>query len=249
VAKQSGLGANFYVGGYNISGDVGSLGSISGGNAPLEVTAIDKSAFERIGGLRNGTIEFSTFYNTAALQEHVALKGLLTTDRTVTYAQGTTIGDPAACMTAKQINYDFTRAADGSLTTAVQAQSNGYGLEWGIQLTAGVRTDTGATNGASVDTTGSLSFGIQAYLQVFAFSGTDITFTVQDSANDSTFATITGLGSFTQVTAGPTTERIASTNTTTVRRYLRLATTTSGGFSSCSFSVVFVKNEIASQVF
>ena len=30
MAKQSGLGDNFYIGGYNLSGDVGSLGSISG---------------------------------------------------------------------------------------------------------------------------------------------------------------------------------------------------------------------------
>jgi hypothetical protein len=248
MAKQSGLGDNFYIGGYNISGDVGSLGTISGGNAPLEVTAIDKSAFERIGGQRNGTIEFSTFYNTAALQEHVALKGLLTTDRTLTYARGTTIGDPAACMTAKQINYDFTRAADGSLTTAVQAQSNGYGLEWGIQLTAGVRTDTTATSPATgVDTTASASFGIQAYLQVFAFSGTSVTVTVQDSADNASFANISGLSAFTAVTAAPGEERIASTNTTTVRRYLRVIT--SGTFSNAAFSVVVVKNEIAGQVF
>ena len=33
-------------------------------------------------------------------------------------------------------------ATDGSLTAAVSALGNGYGLEWGEQLTAGLRTDT-----------------------------------------------------------------------------------------------------------
>ena len=40
------------------------------------------------------------------------------------YTRGTTLGNPAACMVAKQINYDPTRAADGSLTIAVQAEAN-----------------------------------------------------------------------------------------------------------------------------
>ena len=246
MAKQSGLGDNFYIGGYNISGDVGALGSASGGPATLEMTGIDKSAFERIGGQRTGMIEFAPFFNVTAGQEHTILKTLPTTDTQAMYLRGTTIGDPAAAMVAKQVNYDWTRAADGALTGAVQALSNSYGLEWGQNLTAGVRSDTTATNGTSIDTSASASFGIQAYLQVFSFTGTSCTVTVQDSADNSSFASITGLGSFTAAT-GITFERLASTNTTTVRRYLRVATT--GTFSACSFAVVVVKNEIAAQVF
>ena len=248
MAKESGLGDNFYIGGYNISGDVGSLGSISGGSALQEVTGIDKLAPERLGGLRNGTVEFSSFWNTAAGQEHVILKTLPTTDTMTTYARGTTLGNPAAAMIAKQINYDPTRGADGSLTNATSAQSNAFGLEWGVQLTAGVRTDTAATSPASgVDTIASASFGIQAYLQVFSFTGTSVTIQVQDSADNAAFANISGLSAFTTVTAAPTFERITSSNTTTVRRYLRVITT--GTFNPCSFSVVVVKNEIAGQVF
>ena len=37
------------------------------------------------------------------------------------------------------------------------------------------------------------SFGVQAYLQVFSFTGTDVTITIQDSADNSSFANITGL--------------------------------------------------------
>jgi len=245
VAKQSGLSDNFYIGGYNISGDVGSLGRIGGGPALQDLTGIDKLAMERGGLLRDGGMEFSAFFNDAALAEHVALKPLPTTDVTASYFRGTTLGNPAASCVAKQINYDPTRAADGSLTEAVTVQANGYGLEWGRSLTAGVRTDTGATQGATIDTAASLSFGFQAYLQVFAFTGTDVTVRIHDSADDSAFAT---LQDFTQTTSAPNTQRIASTNTATVRRYIRASTITTGGFTSLSFAVMIVKNETAGFV-
>ena len=48
MAKTSGLGDNCYVGGYDLSGDIGSLGKISGSVATIDVTGINKSAFERI---------------------------------------------------------------------------------------------------------------------------------------------------------------------------------------------------------
>jgi hypothetical protein len=248
MAKESGLGDNFYIGGYNISNDVGSLGSISAPMGVHEMPGIDVLAMERVGGLRSGHIEFTSYLNTSAGQAHEALKSLPLTNRIATYARGTTLGAPAYVLQGKQLNYDWTRAADGALTENVTLESDQYGGEWGIQLTAGVRTDTTATSPATgVDTTASLSFGIQAYLQVFSFTGTSVTITVQDSADNSSFANISGLSAFTVVSAAPATERIASSNTTTVRRYLRVIT--AGTFSSAAFSVVVVKNPIAGQVF
>lgn len=240
MAKQSGLGDNLYLSGYDLSGDVGSLSRIGGSVATLDVTGIDKSAYERIGGLRDGSIEFTSYFNDAAGQAHPVLSTLPTTDRVLTYCRGTTLGNPAACLVAKQIDYAPTRADDGALTVAVSAQANGFGLEWGRQLTAGKRTDTAATSPATgIDTTASAAFGLQAYLQVFAFTGTSVTVTIQDSADNSTFAALASPAAFTVVSAAPTSERIAVTGT--VRRYLRVITT--GTFSNAVFSVVAVKNE------
>lgn len=243
MAKQSGLGDNFYLSGYDVSGDIGSI-STSGGPALLDVTGIDKSAYERIGGLRTGSMSWQAWFNPASNQAHARMKTLPTTDVHCAYFRGTTLGNPAACMVAKQINYDGTRGADGAFTFAVEAQSNGFGLEWGRSLTAGVRTDTGATNGSSIDTTASASFGAQAYLQAMAFTGTDVTVKIQDSADNVSFADVTGL-SFTQLTAGRTAERIATASGATIRRYLRAVTVTTGGFSSLAFAVVVVKNDTA----
>lgn len=244
MAKSSGLGDNFYIAGYDVSGDINNV-ALSGGPATLDVTGIDKSAHERIGGLRTGSMSWKAFFNPTVGATHDKLAALPTADVHCMYMRGTTLGSPAACQVSKQINYDGTRADSGEFTFAVEAQCNGFGLEWGQQLTAGKRTDTAATLGTSIDTTASAAFGAQAYLQVFApFTGTDATVKVQDSADNVTFADVTGL-TFTQVTAGPTSERLATASGATVRRYLRVSTVTTGGFSSLTFAVVVVKNATA----
>lgn len=88
------------------------------------------------------------------------------------------------------------------------------------------------------------SFGAQAYMQVTAFTGTDVSVKIQDSADNVTFADVPGL-TFTQITAAPAAERIATAPTATIRQYLRAVTVTTGGFTNLSFSVVVVKNESA----
>jgi len=244
MAKQAGIGDNLYVAGYDLSGDVGTVQTISSSAPHLDVTGIDKSAHERLFGNADGEISFNSFFNDAAIHEHEALKGLLRTDRIVSYFRGTVQGGWTANMIGKQINYDWVRAADGSLIATVQALANGYGLEWGQSLTAGKRTDTTATapaTGTDVATTTGVStaFGMAAYLQVFSFTGTSATMTIQDSADNSSFLGITGLSAFTAAT-GITEQRIETdTLARTIRRYLKVNTT--GTFSECTFAVTVVR--------
>ena len=86
--------------------------------------------------------------------EHDALSVLPRTDTIASYFRGTTLLNPCASILGRQMNYDPTRDATGNLTMAVEVQSDGYGLEWGVQLTAGLRNDTTATAGAYVDDNG-----------------------------------------------------------------------------------------------
>lgn len=251
MSKASGLGDALYIQGFNASGDIQQLGSIGGGPALLNFTGIDKSAYERQGGLRSAQIEYTAFFNHVAVTggTHEKLAALPRTDVVLTYCRGTALGDPAASLVGKQVNYDPNRGDDGMLTFGVSTQSNGFALEWGQQLTAGIRSDIAATNGTGIDTTASLSFGGQAYLQAFSFTGTDVTVKIQDSADNVTFADVAGFN-FTQITGGaPLAERIALSNTTTLRRYLRATTVTTGGFSALTFSVNVIKNEAAGVAF
>lgn len=170
MAKENGLASELFVGGYQLSGDIQSVDNISCPAATLDVTGINKSAYERINGLRDGMIEATTFFNTATGRAHPVLKTLPTTDTHLMYCHKTTLGNPAACLVAKQINYDGSRASDAGFTFKVQAQGNAYGLEWGEQHTAGLRTDTGATSGTAVGFTGG-----DAYVQLPGSSGNTIT--------------------------------------------------------------------------
>lgn len=247
MAKASGLGDNAYVAGYDLSADVIALDRIAGGPAALDCTPINASAMVRLGGLRTGEIAFTSWWD--SLVAHVALSSLPTADVHAMYARGTSIGSPAACMVAKQVNYDPTRGPNGSLTAKVQCLSNGFGIEWGILATAGLRTDSAATNGASQDDGAATAFGLEAYLQTTAFSGTDVTVKLQDSANNSVWADITG-AAFTQITSGNQHfERIATANNATIRQYVRAVTVTTGGFTSVTFAVAYIRNAIAGQVY
>lgn len=245
MAKTNGLGDNFYLQGFDLSGDIASLDQISGSIALLDVTPVNKSAHQRITGLRDGHMQATTYFDTAAGLEHAALSTLPVTDVIGTYARGTTVGNPAACINGKQLNYDWTRGTDGSLTGKFDIQGNKFGLEWGIQLTAGLRTDTSATTGAFYQDTGATSFGGQAYFQLTAFSGTSVTIDIQSATTSGGSYTTTGLTTTAMTAVGA--QRLATANTVTINQFLKVITT--GTFSNAVFSVVFIRNPIAGQVF
>jgi len=247
MAKQGGMGDRLFVDQFNVSGDIGSLGRIGGGRNPSEVTGIDKSAPERILLLGDGALDYAAWFNPDAvgppIGAHSVLKTLPTIDRIGTYCRGAAIGSPAATCVCKQVNYDATRAQDGSLSFAVNMQSNGWGIEWGELLTAGVRTDTVATSPATGMDYGAVStlFGWTAYLHVFSVTGTSVTVTVQDSADNSAFASLAGGSAFGAVAPGGigAFRLTSSSATATVRRYVRAITT--GTFSNAQFAVNFVR--------
>ncbi len=240
MSKQSGLGDGFLLDGYDLSGDVGSIGPVRGGPSPLVMTGIDKSAIERLGGKFDSEISWKSWFNPSAAAEHPVLSTLPRTARIVTYCRGRSIGSPAASLQCKQINYDPTRGDDGSLSIAVQTMgSEGTHLEWGEQLTAFLRTDTTATNGASLDGLAATAFGLSAYLHVSALTGTDITLALEDSANNSDWAAIAS-GAFAATTLARTTQRIRTGAAAAVRRYVRVVS--SGTFTSATFHVMFARH-------
>ena len=238
TTKGNGLGANLYVAGYDLSNDVGQIDALENGRGLLGMTGLDKSGHERLQGLQTGRIAFTGFFNDAALQEHIALKLIPTADVIGTVFKTAALAAVACSLTGKRTNYPVTRAADGAMGTGTEILSNSDQLNYGLALTAGKRTDTGATNGVGVDFgVGSTTFGMVAYLHIFAFTGTSITVTIQESSDDAVgdpYAAVTG-GAFTAATALGA-QRIETSLTQTVERYLRAVTT--GTFNPCTFAVM-----------
>lgn len=247
MAKSSGLGDYFYIGGFDLSGDVNSIGQLGGGPALLDVTGIKSSANEQIGGLRSGDWQFVSFWEFTSTGQGFALNALdalPTTDVTGTYFRGAGLRSPAAAINAKQLNMDPTRDTAGNLTLAVELQANAYGMEWGEQLTDGLRTDTTATTGTYLDDLASSAYGAQAYWQLIAFTGTSVTIDINHCATSGgSYTNLMTSGAQTGVGAG----RLSVPNTTTVDRYLEV--TTVGTFTSAVFAVAFMRNATAGIVF
>jgi hypothetical protein len=119
-------------------------------------------------------------------------------------------------------------------------------VTWALNMQATGSTDRGVslkdlsavtvdTNGTGVDGTAQSTSGGIAHLHVTAFSGfSGAVFTIADSADNSSFATI---GTFTTAT-GPTSERLAISGT--VRRYVRYAVDVTGT-GSVTFAVAFAR--------
>lgn len=252
ATKNTGIGDNYYVSGYDLSGATNALSKITGTVAQIDVTDITQSGHARLNGLRDGLIDWVSLFDVSASGAHALLSTLPTSDVIATYFRGTAVGNPAASLVAKQINYDPTRTNTGQLEFAVNAVGQGFGLEWGTQLTAGLRTDTTATTGAffdlnSVYGTGifPLSFGAQAYFQLIAFSGTSVTIDIQAATTSGGSYTTTGLTTTAMTAIGA--QRLVVSNTTTVNRFLKVVTT--GTFSNAVFAVMINPNQTASTVF
>lgn len=241
MGKESGLGAQFYLDGWDLSGDTMQVDKISKSLSPLPMTGIDKYAHERKAGILSGSIDFTSFFNPT--NAHDALETMPRTDRVAMYLhKGNVLGTPAACMTTKQFGYDPTRDQAGSYTMKIQTLSNAWWLDWGSSLTIGKRSDTTATNGTGVDFLAAFNFGAQFYVEVFSFTGTSVTIKIQQSSDNGAgdaFADVTG-GAFTVVSAAPTAERIQTARNQAMERYLRVVTT--GTFSECTFAVAAVVN-------
>lgn len=255
MAKSTGLGDNFAIDQYDVGGDVSQISQLNSPLTTQEVPGIKRSAQERIGLLHDGGMQFNCYFNpgnTAGIEGiHQVLRTLPTADRMVTWGHGSTIGNPAASVVSKQVNYDGNRENTGAFTFACTVQGNAaaagqaVSLDHGVLLTPWRKVDTAATNGTAVDfgaAVPSASFGWAAYLHVVGFTGTSVTVTLQDSADNSSFTNLTG-GAFTAATARGKQLLISSSATATVRRYVRAIT--SGTFSSADFIVNFVRYPVA----
>lgn len=239
MAKKSGLAQNFYIGGYDLSGDIGALNTCAARRAALEVTGIDKSAVERILALGDGELSFNCFFNDAALAEHAALSTLPTTDRLAMYLFGTTRGDASALLTGKQINYDWNRSQDGALLGTVQVLgAAGLPLEYGLVLKA-KGTHASATDETGLNDSAQTTAGAVGFLQHFSAATGTVEYDIEDSSDstngiDGIWANLLAFSDVATPYA-PIAERVAVAGT--VEKYVRAST--NGTFTTAVFAMSF----------
>jgi hypothetical protein len=215
MAKQTGLGDNFFIDGHDLSGDVNSLSTVSASRPVLDVTGINQSGMDRVQGLGDGEITFVTWFDDGTNLAHTAVAGLPTTDVVVLYTRGTAWSATVQCLA-----------------------SGGVPLEWGVLLTAGAITHSSSSSTSDKDDGASSSSGLAAYIQMVDINSGTPTVKIEDSTNGSSWA---DLVSFTAVANGnePTAERVEVSGN--VNRYLRITST--GTFSNAKFIIMYRRGE------
>ena len=207
--------------------------------AVLDVTGINASAVSRLQGLVGGSVEYNVFFNDAPGAAHLASR-VPTAAAPLTWALGQTVGDVAGMIASVAVSYDGSRSADGGLSFDITALNNATPPVWGVMLTPGLRTDTSGSSGTTLDQGAQTTAGAEAILHITSFTGSDITPTVQDSSNGSSWSTLkvfsthTGVGSERVTVAG------------TVERYVRVIS--AGTFNPVSFAVSFRRGTSVDRV-
>ena len=191
-----------------------------------DTTTYGKGWKEFIPGLLDSTTGFQGIFDAAA---GTVIEAALGVDSgVVTYCPdgGTAVGGRARLISATATNYaESAPVADVvKFSWDVQSQSTtGFG-----QVLHPMGEDTNTTTNSSKDDTAATSTGWVAHLHVTLVDGGSWVVKLEDSADNSSWADVSG-GAFTAAT-GVTAERLrSSASTTQLRRYVRCTATRTGG--------------------
>ena len=210
--------------------------SFSREQAVSETTVFGSNQATYIGSIETASASLSGFYDggsDAVDEELQAVIGSATDTPLSIYQCGDTAGNNVLLLTSKIKNYNI----DSSVQDPVGISATFTGDNFGNGTSLYALTNTSATaNTTAVDLGPSSTLGGQAHIHCTAHSSANISVKIQSSADNSSFADVSGF-SFTTIT-GATTQRIATTNT--VNRYVRLVITVTGG--SATFSVGYAHN-------
>jgi hypothetical protein len=201
-----------------------------------ETTTFGSSQATYIGGIESASASLTGFWDggsDAVDEELQAIIGSASATPLSIYQSGDTAGNKVVLLNSKIQNYTI----DSSVADAVGISATFTGDNFGNGKSLYALTNTSATaNTTAVDMGASSSLGGQAFLHCTAHSSANISVKIQSSADNSSFADVSGFA-FTDL-SGITSERIATTNT--VNRYVRLAITVTSG--SATFSVGYAHN-------
>lgn len=189
---------------------------------PVNVSMYDVGVFSDpkrfIAGRQESSASMAGFHDTDGAAEAAAW----VTATPFTYAPtGLAHGSQVQLVDLLRGTFSTSSPTDGAVAFTLDGVADGP-CDFGVSL-HDLGAETADENGTSHDGGAQSTTGAVAQLHVTEFSGfSGVAITVEDSANDSTFATI---GTFTTI-AGTTSERIAIAGT--VRRYTRYALDVTG---------------------
>lgn len=186
----------------------------------LDSTVLTDAAPTFVAGQETSTLKVSGLYDLAQHADLAAWKSA--SAQPVTFApSGLALGSELWMVNALEGSLESSATVNDLATFSLDAQTDGF-TDMGVSL-HDLTAVTADESGTSVDGGAATTGGGVAHLHATAFSGfSGAVVIVEDSANNSTWATI---GTFTTV-AGVTAERIAIAGT--IRRYTRYSIDVTG---------------------
>ena len=203
----------------------------------IETSVFGSDDAQYLAGIQTATVGLGGFYDGASDGVDEEFSNVFNGSETplTVFNGGDTAGNRAFLLNSQIQNYTI----DSAVADAVQINSSFTGSNFGNGKSLYALTNTSATvTTTSVDMGASSSIGGQAHIHVTAHGSSNIAVKIQSSADNGSFADVTGLG-FTAIT-GTGSERKATASTTTVNRYVRLVITRTSG--SATFSVAYAHN-------
>jgi len=233
MAFIAGYNTKIYVSGYDLSGFFNNYDL--GANVDLaDVTTFCKTQRVRKPTIADGSVSLSGFSDNAAGGATNVINASIQQENKVymVYPAGDTIGNYGHAAAVDVDSISQNAPFDGITTYDVTAQSNN-GLDFIISLhDLSAETSAGSATSHDHGAVPDRSTGA-GYLQVSAFTGTNIDIIIEESTTNAFAGEETTLLSFTSVTTANTAERAAFT--TTPDRYLRATWT--GTFTTATFNV------------
>lgn len=157
MSKQSGLGHRFYAArtgangpAYNLSGDIGSIDTCDVPLATLDVTGIDKYAYERIAIQGDGKLAWTGFWNNAAGGGVAVAKPWMTHEVEAIWSMGSTEGVMGFAIVGLMTNFPISRPQNGSLTVKPMVESDAGDVDFGTIVANA--TDASGANHTGVNT-------------------------------------------------------------------------------------------------
>ncbi len=247
MAKLTGVATKLLLKAAEISGDFRevTLGTTA---AELDTTTYGQTGRQFIPGYTDGAWSLSGFWESGAGNSTAVLDDLVddTTPAVATLAPyGLTSGYRAKLLYASAGGVAQAIAEGGA--TAISAELKGaggnkYGQLLHVADVAATANGTGYDNPSDGATTKGAAFHL--HIPTNTRDAGSIVVSIEDSANNSAFASVSGLSAFTSVAAAATaSERITLANGLTLRRYVRaVVTVTAGSTGSYSVRVAYQRN-------
>lgn len=241
MAFAHGKNAVLLANGYNLTGYLRNATAEINVATP-DTTVWGLNATDHLVGTFSGSITSEGLFDGSSGAIHTRLStAFASADSDITLLPaGSALGNAGFALSGTQVKYSVTEPVEDVVTVSFEAQSNGGAILPVSELQA-LTAVTSTGNKTGIDGGAASATGWTAWLQVTAFSGTDCTIKLIDSATgvSSGMGDVSG-GSFTQFT-GITSEKIASSTTTAaLKQYVGV--NFAGTFSSVTCSVVVARN-------